>query len=87
MNYTTKGKLIFRYPGGKSKISVRKKILTYFPDAYEEYREIMVGGGGIFFTIPNNINRWINDIDLNLMLVYHLIFVFFVRLLEHHDYF
>lgn len=30
----------------------------------------MVGGGGIFFYIPQNINRWINDIDENLISVY-----------------
>lgn len=62
--------MIFRYPGGKSKKSVKEKILSYFPKSYEEYREPMVGGGGIFFAIPLNKNRWINDIDCNLISVY-----------------
>lgn len=62
--------MIFRYPGGKSKKSVRDKILNRFPKNYKEYREPMVGGGGIFFTIPTSKKRWINDIDENLISVY-----------------
>ena len=61
---------IFRYPGGKSKKSVRDKILTHFPKSYKEYRESMVGGGGIYFSIDPSINRWINDVDPYLMEVY-----------------
>lgn len=62
--------MIFRYPGGKSKKSIREKILCKFPTHYLEYREPMVGGGGIFFAIPKNKNRWINDLDNNLISVY-----------------
>lgn len=61
---------IFRYPGGKSKKSVREKILSRFPDNYSEFRDVMVGGGGIFFAIDTSINRWINDVDPYLMSVY-----------------
>ena len=61
---------IFRYPGGKSKKSVREKILSRFPKKYSEYRDAMVGGGGIFFSICTNKKRWINDIDENLISVY-----------------
>ena len=61
---------IFRYPGGKSKKSVRKAILSHFPKTYSEYRECMVGGGGIFFYIPQDKKRWINDLDENLISVY-----------------
>lgn len=62
--------MIFRYPGGKSKKSVREKIFSRFPDKYTEYRDPMVGGGGIFFAIPTNKKRWINDLDENLISVY-----------------
>ena len=62
--------MIFRYPGGKAKKSVREKIISLFPKEYSEYRESMVGGGGIFFHIPVNKKRWINDLDINLISVY-----------------
>jgi DNA adenine methylase len=62
--------MIFRYPGGKSKKSVREKIFSHFPEDYYEYRETMVGGGGIFFHVPTNKKRWINDLDTNLISVY-----------------
>jgi len=62
--------MIFRYPGGKSKKSIQEKILKYFPEEYEEFRDCMVGGGGIFFAIPKDKKRWINDLNSDLMLVY-----------------
>ena len=62
--------MIFRYPGGKSKKSIREKILKRFPSDFLEYRDAMVGGGGIFFSINTKIKRWINDIDENLISVY-----------------
>jgi DNA adenine methylase len=61
---------LFRYPGGKSKISVREKILSYAPMFYSEFRSPFVGGGGIFWTIDPGIKRWINDIDDDLIAVY-----------------
>lgn len=62
--------MIFRYPGGKSKKSVRERILSFFPKQYNEFREAMVGGGGVFFSIPSDKKRWINDKDVNLIAVY-----------------
>lgn len=62
--------MIFRYPGGKSKKSIREQIFIRFPKEYDEFRDVMVGGGGIFFNVPKNKKRWINDIDENLMSVY-----------------
>jgi len=62
---------IFRYPGGKSKKSVRQKIFDRFPLMYSEFRDPMVGGGGIFFGVPVYVkHRWINDIDCDLISVY-----------------
>jgi DNA adenine methylase len=61
---------VFRYPGGKSKKSVRNKILKYFPVTYSEFRDCMVGGGGIFFCVPLTVKRWINDLDVDLISVY-----------------
>lgn len=61
---------LFRYPGGKSKKSVRQKILSYAPLFYEEARFPFVGGGGIFWCIEAGIQRWINDLDEDLISVY-----------------
>lgn len=61
-------KSIFRYPGGKSKTSVRDWILSAQPDDINEYREPFVGGGGIFFEMTGK--RWINDIHSGLIAVY-----------------
>jgi len=61
---------IFRYPGGKSKKSIQERILKYFPKSYVEFRDCMVGGGGIYFCIPTTVKRWINDLDADLMSVY-----------------
>ena len=62
--------MIFRYPGGKSKKSIREQIMMKFPKNYLEFRDAMVGGGGIFFSIPKDKKRWINDMDENLITVY-----------------
>jgi DNA adenine methylase len=62
--------MIFRYPGGKSKKRIREQIISKFPN-YKEFRDVMVGGGGIFFHIPTSKKRWINDIDNNLISVYN----------------
>jgi len=61
---------IFRFPGGKTRKSVRNRILSKSPPGFKEYREPFVGGGGIYFAIPEDIDRWINDVDVNLILVY-----------------
>jgi DNA adenine methylase len=62
--------MIFRYPGGKSKKQIREQIIAKFPKNYKEFRDVMVGGGGIFFHIPPAKKRWINDLDSNLISVY-----------------
>lgn len=63
---------LFRYPGGKTKSNVRKKILGKFPYSFSEYREAFTGGGGIFFGIdPATVElRWINDLNTGLIEVY-----------------
>ncbi len=62
---------IFRYPGGKSKRSIRDKIGQFFSD-FSEFRAPFVGGGGMYFGIhPHDVkSRWINDINSGLMAVY-----------------
>lgn len=62
--------MIFRYPGGKSKKQIREQITSRFPKNYSEFRDAMVGGGGIFFYVPVDKKRWINDLDENLISVY-----------------
>lgn len=61
---------IFRYPGGKSKKSIREQIISRFPKKYSEFRDATVGGGGVYFHVPTDKKRWINDIDENLISVY-----------------
>lgn len=61
---------IFRYPGGKTRKSVRDKIFARFPKQYDEYREPFCGGSGIYFNVPIDKKRWINDINPDLMSVY-----------------
>lgn len=45
-------------------------ILKYMPQDIKEYREPFCGSAGIFWQMPTNISRWINDIDSRLMEVY-----------------
>ncbi len=61
---------VFRYPGGKTKLTVRNKILAAAPASFSEYREPFVGGGGIFFSIDASKKRWINDANPDLIEVY-----------------
>lgn len=61
---------VLRYPGGKTKASIRQKILARFPSRFNEYREPFCGGAGIFFSVPPTVKRWINDIDENLIQFY-----------------
>lgn len=49
-----------RYPGGKSKQTDR--ILRYFYDHEEDYRESFIGGGSVFLRLDFH-TAWINDID------------------------
>lgn len=60
----------FRYPGGKTRESVRRRIFKLFPDDFSQFREPFVGGGGIFFAVDTKIPRWINDYNENLISVY-----------------
>jgi DNA adenine methylase len=62
-------KTMLRYPGGKSRAGVRDKILSRFP-VFTSYREIFVGGGGIYFALPTMPSRWINDINPGLISLY-----------------
>jgi len=59
-----------RYPGGKSLLSTREQIKSYFPRSFSEYREPFIGGGGIFFSLPSAMPRWINDMNPALISLY-----------------
>jgi DNA adenine methylase len=59
---------MLRYPGGKTKH--QKRFLKYIPQKMKEARFPFVGGGGIFWIINLQVERWINDINHNLMSVY-----------------
>lgn len=57
-----------RYPGGKSK--ALKQILPLIPE-FKEFREPMVGGGSVFFSLKQlnpSATFWINDINKELYL-------------------
>jgi len=58
-----------RYPGGKSRAV--KRILAVIPDSFKEYREPMVGGGGVFLALKQKFpdrEFSINDINTELYL-------------------
>jgi DNA adenine methylase len=61
---------IFRWPGGKSRRTIRDLILSHRPAGVEEYREPFVGGGGVFFAAADFRRRWINDLNVGLVAVY-----------------
>lgn len=61
---------VFRYPGGKAKASALSQIKAVFPSRFQEYREPFVGGGGVFWTLPRSMRRWINDRNRPLIAVY-----------------
>lgn len=60
--------MIFRYPGGKSKVA--DWIISHAPLDVGEYREPMVGGGGVFFRMGSAIPSWIADVNPGLIEVY-----------------
>ena len=68
LNNNLKIRSPLRFPGGKSR--ALKQILPIVPN-FEEYREPMVGGGSVFFSLkqlfPEKI-FWINDINKELFL-------------------
>lgn len=65
--------MILRYCGGKSKKSIQRSILKYFPQNYSTYVEPFCGGCGIFFSIPKNKKRWVNDINPYLVNFYSVL--------------
>lgn len=58
----------FRYPGGKSRVARLMK--SFFPGTFSEYREPFVGGGGVYWTMPVTMSRWVNDLNRPLIAVY-----------------
>jgi DNA adenine methylase len=56
--------------GGKSKL--KKRIVSMFPDNYENmtYVEPFVGGGSIFFYKNESKKEIINDLDKNVIIIY-----------------
>jgi DNA adenine methylase len=62
--------MIFRYPGGKSRPHIQSQILRLLPPDMKEYREPLVGGGGVFWGVAPSVRRWINDIDPHLVSAY-----------------
>lgn len=60
----------FRYAGGKF---YALKYIMPFIDAipHDEYREPFVGGGSIFFAKKKVCYNWINDLEKELIKVYH----------------
>lgn len=60
----------FRYAGGK--FYARKLILEHIPP-HTSYCEVFAGGGSIFFAKVKAANNILNDLDEELMNVYHVI--------------
>lgn len=69
----SKATAILRYPGGKSRKSVQQTVLYYAPSDYEEYREVLCGGAGVFFGIDRSVKRWINDKNADVATFYRAV--------------
>ncbi len=62
----------FRYPGSKARAV--KFIKEVWEKSYhDEYREPLVGGGGVFFGKKKVKYNWLNDLDKELMITYKFI--------------
>jgi DNA adenine methylase len=62
-------RLLFRYPGGK--FYALKLLRPFWQNTtHDEYREIMVGGGAVFFDKPKVRHNWLNDKHKDLMITY-----------------
>lgn len=62
----------FRYPGGK--YYALRYIMPYINCVrHDEFREPFVGGGSIFFGKAKCPINWINDLESNLIITYHVI--------------
>lgn len=61
---------LLRYPGGKSKSSVRKLIEGHYPKSFREQRDAFVGGGGLLLNRPAGTRCWANDMSPGLIAVY-----------------
>jgi len=48
-------------------------ILAKMPKKYDEFRSCFVGSGELFFHLPISRNRWINDIDKELISFYRML--------------
>lgn len=69
-NEVKRGARIFRYPGAKGRRGVVEIIHRHFSRDFIEYREPFCGAAGVALSIDAAINRWINDMNRNVMSVY-----------------
>lgn len=63
---------VIRYPGGKSRKSIRNLIISYIPQDVLHYREPFCGGAGVAFGLEKSRFQsiWINDINEHLISVF-----------------
>lgn len=66
-------KAIFRYPG--SKWSIADWIISHFPEGYEKmvYLEPFCGSGAVFFNKKPGTVETINDLDSNIVNLFHVL--------------
>ncbi len=65
-------RLLFRYPGGK--FYALKLLRPFWQNTpHDEYREVMVGGGAVFFDKPKVRHNWLNDKHEDLMTTYRAV--------------
>jgi len=65
-------RLLFRYPGGK--FYALKLLRPFWQNTpHDEYREILVGGGAVFFDKPKVKHNWLNDKHEDLITTYRAV--------------
>jgi DNA adenine methylase len=62
---------LLKWPGGKS--GELDRILPAMPDRFDRYFEPFVGGGAVFFAVPDHVPAFVNDASTDLMDFYALV--------------
>lgn len=60
-----------KWMGGKKRIL--PQIKSFFPEKYENYYEVFLGGAAVFFSIENDNQKFVNDLNEEIINLYRVI--------------